>query len=181
LYTPSDASPELRSARALVACQQTTSLCEPLLLKAASAPSQHHPCLPLANSRKAVASSITDACGLALARPVRRHPSCKLPALTIGLRHMSRAGAGCVSSVELQLRWLARTLSVAVRSVSCQCHGWYEHIADNWWVRLLDIERDPAVTPPTAADMVLGRWKCSSRPSAARAQPVGCQNYAHIL
>jgi hypothetical protein len=26
----------------------------------------------------------------------------------------------------------------------------------HWWVRLLDTERDPAVTPPTVADMVLG-------------------------
>ncbi len=28
--------------------------------------------------------------------------------------------------------------------------------SSHWWVRLLDTERDPAVTPPTAADMVLG-------------------------
>jgi len=28
--------------------------------------------------------------------------------------------------------------------------------ASHWWVRLLDTVRDPAVTPPTAANMVLG-------------------------
>ncbi len=28
--------------------------------------------------------------------------------------------------------------------------------SSHWWVRLLDTERDPAVTPPTLADMVLG-------------------------
>ena len=35
--------------------------------------------------------------------------------------------------------------------------GWLDG-ADpgHWWVRLLDTERDPAVTPPTLADLVLG-------------------------
>lgn len=35
--------------------------------------------------------------------------------------------------------------------------AWLDGVGSrHWWVRLLDTERDPAVTPPTAADVVLG-------------------------
>lgn len=35
--------------------------------------------------------------------------------------------------------------------------GWLDGVdGSHWWVRLLGTERDPAVTPPTLADMVLG-------------------------
>jgi hypothetical protein len=35
--------------------------------------------------------------------------------------------------------------------------AWLDGVdSSHWWVRLLDTQRDPAVTPPTVADMVLG-------------------------
>jgi hypothetical protein len=35
--------------------------------------------------------------------------------------------------------------------------AWLDGVdSSHWWVRLLDAERDPAATPPTLADMVLG-------------------------